>query len=281
MKNNGKKFPYPVLSKDNNDILESHLNFEYIPKESQNLILDVKIDLKNKTIESLIKDKKAIFVTHIECAKTKYRTTFKSFNNNFTVNVDNKSLKGKVDISSMIISTEDINYINEDWNEDYSGDKYYIGKNKILAYDEDYIIDIERNTDSLENLPSIFSIVPNTVYKAPPMDLDTTGNKIKISLNSYNFENYKILYNNQQLEQTLASIFIVPALISVLTDFHKESDDCTLNWYLTIERRLNELKIPIDEDLSANALKYTHLILGNNLEVTLDKLKLLSLGDEE
>jgi hypothetical protein len=52
---------------------------------------DVKSLASIDDFESLIKDKKAIFVTHIECAKTKYRTTFKSFNNNFTVDVDNKS----------------------------------------------------------------------------------------------------------------------------------------------------------------------------------------------
>lgn len=279
MKNNNKTFPYPVLTKNNDDILESYLNFKYIPIESKNLKCSVKIELKNETLEKLIEEKKAIFIIHVECSKTRYRKIIKSFEYDFEFEINNKLLLNKVEISSMIISTENLDYKNSLFNEDFIGDSYFIDKNKILAYDDDIIIDIERNTDSLENFPSIFAIVLNNDDdKKIGMDLDLAGNKIKIILNHENYEMYKILREDQRLEQVLASMFIIPSLVNVLTDFENLEESSNLNWYHSINSRLKELGITNAEEVSKGALKFSQLILGNTFKNSLETLKEISLG---
>ena len=73
MRNKNKKFPYPVLSKDTEDIINSSLGFKYTVVEDQDFRCHVKVDLVNRSLKKLIKDEKAAIAIHIECPKTRYR----------------------------------------------------------------------------------------------------------------------------------------------------------------------------------------------------------------
>lgn len=282
MKNNNKNFPYPVLCKDNDDILNSELNFEYTPFESKNLKLGVKIELVNEKLEELIKEKLATFVIHIECPKTRYRQIFKSKKREFEIEIPHTSLLNSVEISSMIVTEENIKYTNNKFNEDFYNEVFEIGKNKILGYDDDIKIEIERNSDHLENFPSIFSVVKrDDMGKNIGMDLDYSTNKIRIMLDVENYELYKHLREDQQLEKVLASLFILPALVNVLSDYKNLNDLETLNWYHSISLRLNELGISDKEEISNNALKIAQQILGDTFKNSLKTLLERSIGDEE
>jgi len=282
VKNNNKNFPYPVLCKDNDDILNSELNFEYTPFESKNLKLGVKIELVNEKLEELIKEKLATFVIHIECPKTRYRQIFKSKKREFEIEIPHTSLLNSVEISSMIVTEENIKYTNNKFNEDFYNEVFEIGKNKILGYDDDIKIEIERNSDHLENFPSIFSVVKrDDMGKNIGMDLDYSTNKIRIMLDVENYELYKHLREDQQLEKVLASLFILPALVNVLSDYKNLNDLETLNWYHSISLRLNELGISDKEEISNNALKIAQQILGDTFKNSLKTLLERSIGDEE
>ena len=239
MRNKGKKFPYPVLSKETDDILNSSLDFKYTVIENTNFKCHVKVDLRNSTLKRLINENKASVAIHIECPKTRYRE-IKTYNKyDFEFEIENKFLSNRVEIASMIIAKEDFLYENSDFNIDYEGDNYFILKNNILAYDDDISFDIERNTDSLENLPSIFSIVEDRESNAAGMDLELTETKVKIKLNHENYEFYKELRNNQEFEQVLASLFIMPSLVNILSSFSElEADYGNSNWFHSINNRL-------------------------------------------
>lgn len=282
MQNNNKIFPYPVLTKESDDILDSFLNFKHEIVENKDLICNVKVELKNNTLRKLIRDGKAAFVVHIECKKTRYRKTFKFKEYDFDFKIDNNSILNRVEIASMIVAQEEFKYTNISFNEDYKGDSYHITKNQILAYDEDISLEIERHTDSLENLPSIFCIVQNTDIKAVGMDYDLTDTKIKIKLNPNIFQYYKTLRINSNLEEILASLFIIPTLIKVLSDFEKlEEDYSSSNWYHSIKNRLKDLEITTIEEVSEGALKIAQMILGDTFKGSLIALEFMSLGGDE
>lgn len=282
MRNSNKTFPYPILYKDTEDLENSSIEFEYKIVESENLKCIVKVELKNKAIRRLLSKKKAKIITHIDCTKTRYRDTINSYEYDFEFEIPNELLSNRVEIASMIVLTEDLEYTNNDFSDDYKGDIYYLVKNNIIAYGEDITLDIEKLSDTLENLPSIFSIIKDESPDQNTMDLEIQESKIVIKLNNQNYELYKELRNNQKLEQVLATIFIIPALVKVLSDFGKlEEDYSHTNWYFSIKNRLKKLGITDNENISDGALKYSQLILGDTFEKTLEVLETLSLEEEE
>lgn len=282
MRNKEKKFPYPVLSKDTDDFIDSSLDFKYTIIENLNFKCNIKVNLNNRILRKLVKKGKALFAVHIECPKTRFRKIITFSDYNFEFEINNKFLANRVEIASMIISAEDLEYRNNQFNEDYEGDIYYVGKNNILAYDNDITFDIERNVDSLENLPSIFSIVEDQELKAPAIALNLTETKIQLKLNSINYGLYKDLRENQNLEQVIASVFIMPALVNVLSSFRElEEDYGNSNWFHSINNRLKEIGIGKTENISEDALKISQEILGDTFSSSLSTLREISFGGEE
>lgn len=281
MRNSQKSFPYPVLTKENGSILNSSLDFKYSIINDKNLKCLVKVDLKNRDLKKLIKEEKAAFITLIDCPKTRFRKTILSKEYEYEFEIEDFNLKNRVEIASMIISIEDLEYTNKDFDDDSQGDVYFIPKNNILGYDEDITFEIERNTDSMENLPSIFSIILNTESGAPSLTLDLNDNKIKLLLNTKNYELYKNLRENQQLEEILASLFIVPALTMILSQLPDLEDQYgNSNWFHSIVTRLKNLGIS-KELAKDEAIRYSHEILGETFEKSLEILDEISLiGDE-
>ena len=282
MRNKGKQFPYPVLSKETDDVLNSSLDFKYTIIENINFKCHVEVELRNPTLKKLIKENKAAIAVHIECPKTRYRE-IKTYNKyDFEFEIENKLLSNRVEVASMIVAKENFSYKNANFNSDYEGDNYFILKNNILAYDDDISFDIERNTDSLENLPSIFSIVEDRESNAAGIDLELTETKVKIKLNHENYELYKNLRNNQEFEQVLASLFIMPSLVNILSSFSDlEADYGNSNWFHSINNRLKDIGVSKGEDTGENALKLAQEILGDTFRSSLNTLLEVSIGTGE
>jgi len=282
MRNKEKKFPYPVLSKDTDDFIDSTLDFTYTIIEDLNFKCNVKVNLNNRILRKLVKKGKALLAVHVECPKTRFRKIITFSDYNFEFEINNKFLANRVEIASMIISAEDLEYRNNQFNEDYEGDIYYVGKNNILAYDNDITFDIERNIDSLENLPSIFSIIEDKELKAPSIALNLTETKIQLKLNSVNYDLYKDIRKNGDLEQVIASLFIMPALVNILSSFRElEEDYGNSNWFHSINKRLKEIGIGKTENISEDALKISQEILGDTFNSSLSILREISLRSDE
>lgn len=272
MRNSGKLFPYPVLSYESDDILNSKLEFKYNVIEDKDLRCKVEVKLKNKTLRALLKEGKVAYLILVECPKTRFRKAFRFETNEYEFKVSEKELQNRVEVASMIISKEDFDYRNDDFSEDYMGDSFYIKKNNILAYGEDISFNIERNTDNLENLPSIFLIVVNNEKNAESISINLEGDKIKILLKPSIYDLYKELYQDPSQIEILSSLIVVPALVEVIASFKNLEDDYgSTSWYQSINRRLKELKIN-KEEASDTALSTAQRILEDTFETALETL---------
>lgn len=275
MLNSDKFFPYPVLNSNSEDFRASKIEFLYTQLEISNFFLHCKLILKNPTIKRLIEEKKAQILVNIECPKTKYRIS-KIFNSyDFEIEVLEKYLEDKVQVASMIIATQDIpNYTNVDFINELKNETFYIKKNAILAFGDDLIFDVERNSDNLENTPSIFTLICDKAYKAKEIATEFTNTKIQIKLNEDTFKLYKELQMNKSIEQILAQKIVYPVLVNIISTFDSlESDYKDAKWFIILERRLKELKYTDYTRFPTDAVFIAQKILGDTFINSLHMLK--------
>lgn len=275
MLNSDKFFPYPVLNNNSEDFRTSKIEFQYTQIETSNFLLHCKLILKNATIKKLLEEKKAIILVNIECLKTRYRVSKVFDKYDFEIEVAEKYLEDKVQVASMIIATQDIpDYTNIDFVDELKDEVFYIKKNAILAFGDDLIFDVERNTDNLENTPSIFTIICDNDYKAKKIATEFTNTKIQIKLNRDTFNLYKILQNNSTIEQILAQSIVYPVLVNIISSFESlEMEYKDAKWFVILNRRLKELRYNDYSKFNTDAISIAQEILGDTFIDSLHMLR--------
>ncbi|MDI3540741.1 MAG: hypothetical protein PWP66_279 [Thermosediminibacterales bacterium] len=280
-----RQFPHPVLSYFSDDIVDCVFKTKLDVDVTDNTY-EFKGCCKtdNEDLLNYIENKKVCFAFHVECSATRYRKIFKFFKEKISFAVPAGKLDGKVEICPLIIAAEDIdNYKNKNFNSDYGSVIFKVKKGDILAVDENVIFFADKEIDPLKKIPSIFTISADKNQDAPPIDIDATGDKVVIKLSQENFERYKILKLDQNLQSTLASLTAVPALIILLEmikDDIKEgnignSEYEELRWYRIIVKKLREIGIDVyDADsFIDSSIQVAQQLIGNPLTNSLKNLE--------
>jgi hypothetical protein len=203
----------------------------------------------NRDLANMIDAGKAQYAVHIECALTRYRSIFASRMGRFQFEIPASLIDGRVEVCSFILALEDIPaYANSGFHSDYRGLSFVVQKGDTLAVAQDQWFIAEKKTDPLKRIPSIFVVVPNEADDAPAMDIDTEGEKVRVSLSVQNYQAYKFLRQAQHLHTSLNSMIIVPALVAVLEGIRLAASTAdglaaleSRRWYAIVARRLKEL----------------------------------------
>ncbi|WP_274649017.1 hypothetical protein [Paenibacillus humicola] len=287
MQINYRQYPHPVLSYFADDVIDSDFQASLKSSKTQNTyIFEAQCVTSSDGINQLIEEKKACFAFHFECSTTRYRKLFKSFDSDFSFQLSADSLEGKVQICSFILAAENVEqYSLPEFHPDYEGHTFYIKKGDVLAVDAERTFFAEKEYDPLKRVPSIFSVQPNRGENAPPFDMDSSGHKIIIKLSADNFEYYKTISLNQNLQPLLSSLIIMPALVSILeiiknsVDQEVELEEC--RWYRVIRSRLKELGIETENKstFSDSTVAVAQKLIGEPLNTSL--LALINFEDED
>lgn len=287
MQINYRQFPHPVLSYFSDDVIDSDFQASLKSSKTQNTyIFEASCVTSCEGINQLIADNKARFAFHFECPTTRFRKVFTSFNTDFTFQLEADYIEGKVQLCSFILAAEDIpEYSLPEFHPDYDNHIFYIKKGDVLAIDAERTFFAEKEIDPLKRIPSIFSIQPNRSENALPLDMDSSGHKIIIKLSEDNFEHYKTISLNQNLQPLLSSLIIMPALVSILEMIKNEEDldfdpeEC--RWYQVINSRLKELGIDVGNKntFSDSTLAVAQKLIGDPLNISL--LALVNFDDED
>jgi hypothetical protein len=286
MKVKPRMYPYPVLGYFTEDYRDSSFQttLNVAPTKSC-YIFDFKAEIINKEIEGLIKSKQARYSVHVECATTYYRKMFNSNDESFSFSIPTGDLFGNVEICSFVTSAEDIDdFSNCSFHPDYNNASFKLKTGDVIAVDRDRNFFADKDMDPLKKIPSIFTVVLDHSRDAVPYEMDPTGSKIKIKLNEENFNSYKALAINQNMHKTLASLFIWPALVSIIESLrHGNSGDGDMDekrWYRVIGDKLKSLNIDASDPNSFidTSVVIAHKLIGNPLS---DSLKILENYDCE
>lgn len=245
-------YPHPVLWDAFDDYKTSHFNseikFNPIVKRIQ---IACSFDVDNSEMCELLKREEIEFVAHIECPLTSYRTILCTSSESVECEIKESELNGKVSICTFIVAKTDIEaYINSDFNDDYEGISFRISKGAILAIGKQEQFRINKNTDELATLPSIFSIVKKETQKRIGMQVDVESEKIIIGLNKVDFTNYQIICRMPALNSVMHSSLIFPALVYT---FEQLKDNCEEyedhRWYKSIVTIFKKYNVNFDNEL--------------------------------
>jgi hypothetical protein len=275
MKVSARYYPYPVLSHFSDDIVDSYFDADIDIKSDDNInyTFNVKFHLNNIDLHEYIHKGKACFAIHIECPNTRMRDIYKTDNTEFSFNILADKLNGKVEVNVFILANEKIeNYSNSHFHEDYKGITFTVMKGDVLAVSEGQKFDAIKENDELKHIPSIFTVGKNTASDAPPLDVDMgQTNKLVIRLSKENFEYYGQLSRNAELGKIIASMILIPALVSLLeqiksSDFEYEQYEDS-KWFKSIEKRLLSMgyNIKTNPDFNETTIVIAQKLIGDPL----------------
>ncbi|WNV80369.1 hypothetical protein RUL31_03395 [Bacillus atrophaeus] len=284
-----KNYPHPVLVSYTDDFNPSKAEFDIkvskrINRMNYELYCDVLLNEDN--LQALLDEEKVTFAVKVVCSTTRYRNIFLFRSTENYLTIPASLLEKKVDISTFIVATEQIdNYYSLAFNEDYEDAKFTVFPGDVLAEGSEYTFNIEKKIDPLVKVPSVFTIV----YNAENLhaDVHSNGEKIIITLNKQDFDKYKQLkpLQNQygHLAALTSSIFILPALVSVIENIRRElmnldndleaikdyinDKENDHRWFKVINARLLDegIKLSEPDNIMESSLVIAQKLLGNPL----------------
>lgn len=282
-------YPYPVLWNKNDDYKKpSKFSVEVEVKENfKNIKLKINFLLKDKEIESLIKENRAEYVVHIEATSTYFRELISTRETEINYDLKDNDILGRLQISFFILAKEDIlDYKNSNFNEDYSGESFHLKKGSIIAIADGYRFDIEKNDDNLEKVSSIFSICQKETVEQTGMTVDMNSDKIRIALNKTDYINYHQLSQNSNNINIINSIIIFPALIFIFEQLKRdfdENDFADYKWFRALGKIFEKNNQSLNKELLENQLSIdlAQRILNYPIERAFNSLKDENDGDDE
>lgn len=251
-------YPHPVLRENNDDYINSSFEMELsYERDIKRLKLNISFKLSNKTLEKMLLDEKAQYVVHIECPKTSYRRIITTTEKSLSENLKDENILGKIQVTSFIVVKENIsNYENESFNSDYFGMKFNLEKGTILAIGDSYRIDVDKEKESLGNVPSIFTICKKMTTDEIGINIEYNMNKIRIDLNISDYEKYtQLVSTSSQFIDVINSSLIFPTLIYVFEKLKNEFDEIEENdyrWFKALKNIFEKYGYRFNQELFEN-----------------------------
>jgi hypothetical protein len=238
----------------------------------------------SKSINTLIKEKKAIYALHLECTSTRFRSIYKFDDENYEIDIPVGDLDDKVQATRVIIANDEIiNYSSPEFHEDFSGRSFNLNKGDVIAVGSPLTFFADKKDDELAKLPSIFSIKKSSDDAAPSIDVNISSEKIIVYLNSNIHERFSVLNLDQLLRTTLVSSIYVPALIYTLeklTQINSHEDFEELRWYRVLAKRLKDLNFDITKLDSESSVVIANALIDDPLFSSLRDLKEILLRNQ-
>lgn len=251
-------YPHPVLRENNDDYINSSFEMDLsYERDIKRLKLNINFKLDNKTLEKMLLDEKVQYVVHIECPKTSYRRIITTTEKSLSENLKDENILGKIQVTSFIVVKESIlNYENESFNSDYFGMKFNLEKGTILAIGDSYKIDVDKEKESLGNVPSIFTICKKMTTDETGINIEYNMNKIRIDLNISDYEKYtQLVSTSGQFIDVINSSLIFPTLIYVFEKLKNEFDEIEENdyrWFKALKNIFEKYGYRFNQELFEN-----------------------------
>jgi len=236
--------------------------------DKQNYYLRCRFDCSSQTLNQLIAEGRAAFVTHAECTNTVFRTRFGSAVPEQTHVIAGDRLNGAVEMNFFICATDsNANYRIAGAHADYGDAIFAVGKGDILAVADGRRFDAGKNTESLRRISSIMQIQESPEDGDVPMRLAVEQHKLGIVLSKHDFAEYKLFKLQPQLLPMLTSTIVLPALVEALHTVRGggETDGNALRWQQNLRTRLETLNAGPDDDVFVIAQQILDLPLRRSL----------------
>lgn len=267
MKLKADLFPYPVLSRELDDYVDSDFvtDLNLIQNTSSKVNLEVQFSLNNETLAELIQEGKAVYAVHLEGVSSSYRKLHKlnPAESSITIELNADYVSRKLDVNTMIIANQEIkNYHNPKFNTDYYGDTFFIDtvyKGDILAFDT--MVELNIKFSNKEN-PNAKSMIRIAAKDQQYMSVDSDGDVIQVYLPKKAHAAYINLSHASETKQKLLLVTVVlPALSYVINQIKHGEIENDREWFLTLSDMLEKLNYDSNSIKTADSLKVAQQLL--------------------
>ena len=274
-------FTYPVLAEERDDYKACKF---FAKAESQptadaagNLIFDVNLSTDCAEINRLIAGGNAEYLFHVECPATIYRQIFTHAVGNFTCKIPLSLVKDKLYLAAFIVLRHDMkDFFCDDWNDDFDGLSFDLKKGSILAYKNFETQTLVEDPNLFKNVGSIFSIY-RKLDDAAPFELNLTPQKIKIGLNSKDFNLYRRYCENPTLQPILNAMIILPALVSIFEELKQDAQEHESDaWFSALKAAYRRQKADFNKMLAEeDSLTLAQEVMGLPITTALESLAVM------
>ncbi len=245
MRLKSKLSPYPILDNFGDDYIDSSFVVDYdVQTQFSEVIGTIRFVLNCESILSLIKNKNAQYVVHIECPSTCYRKTYTTEENSIDFKIDSKKIAKLIEIRVFVVLTNDVvGYTSEKFHPDYANQTYDLLSHSIVAIGTAMDFDISNDDRDLESLPSVIQIVRQSSNRNGSMTVNTDDDDhILVGLSENVFDIYANL-GKTAFKSTSFSLVLFPALIVVIQRMYAGRDDVQMtsrHWFVVINSILEK-----------------------------------------
>lgn len=271
---NTRIFPYPVLSSMYDDYINCNFGIDVKAKKGKKrLYVEILPTIESKTISSLIQNNNAEIIAHLECGRTRYRTTKKlKLNELSNFEIPNGDLSDDLEVIAFVVARKDISNFgcsNNEFNSDYGNTTFEIENGSILAISNQKDIPVPKDIFDLSNVNSIVSIISKQDDDTSRnIDINLTDKKIRVILPKDTYIDYSgIGKTENKYTPILHSMFVFPALVYALDYLKSMDDDKWIDvenylWFKVIKKKVEELHGQFDKKIIE---KYSSVIIAQEL----------------
>jgi hypothetical protein len=247
-----RSFPHPVLG-NSDDVAGAAFQAAFeVSQDRQFYYVALEYQCSSRTLESLINEQKASYVTHVECSNTVFRKRFSGTSSKQDLRILADDLNGMVEVNFFICAEEDIEeYAIEGMHSDYQGLKFQIKKGDILAVGDGRVFEAAKDYDALKKVSAIMQIEQSPQDGDLPMRADYDADKIRIFLSKPDFKNYNLLKNYETLQHALSLGIVLPILTEALRlalDPATAEELIDFRWYRNLSSRLKEKEFENEDE---------------------------------
>ena len=271
MKTTYKQYPHPVLDFFNNDYKNSTFTKSVnVNNQSDKFELTVNFNLSCNTLQTLLDNKKAAYVVHLECKGTRFRMCYETTDSQLIIPIDPNKINNHLEVVISIVSKCNIkNFASPEFHDDFNNTSFDIHIGDILAIAEDIEIRIKKSDIGSNISASLFNITLSDTNDPITWYIDNSSILVKLPQNIYSL--YKNLNTSNQAHNILTNTIVIPILTEVLTtlkmnpDYYDDADFIdTLNFILKgINLQIDDLKNI--ECISNISFKLVDNVLYNSL----------------
>jgi len=239
-----RSYPHPVVG-NRDDVPGAAFQAAVVAtSDKENFYIDVKIECSSEAVRSLVREKRATYIAHVECSNTLYRQAFRFHEDRHQITIPGSRLFDKFEVNVMACAVAKVpGYTVSGAHSDYGDSMFDLAEGDIIAVadGEEFLAEFE---DSLARIGSIMQVDESPVDADGPLTVDWNGKRIAIILSKRDFATYNLLKGLEPIGSTLASTIVLPVLMQALREVkNAESGLAGCRWHDILQHRLKKLAV--------------------------------------
>jgi hypothetical protein len=239
-----RSYPHPVVG-NRDDVPGAGFQASIsATSDKENFYIDVVIECSSESVRSLVRERRAAYVAHVECSNTLYRQAFRFHEEAERIVIPGSRLFDKFEVNVMACVLGNVpGYTVLGAHADYGDAAFDLAEGDIIAVadGEEFLAEFE---DALARIGSIMQVDESQVEDDGTMKVDWNGKRIAIILSKKDFATYSILKGLEPIGSALASTIVLPVLIQALNEVKNTDSDLTgCRWHDILQHRLKKLEV--------------------------------------